>query len=238
MSTDEIEALRKEATEILDAILIDPSGRISRIDDAGMTLVLSSEDKEGKDYKFARGCKFLRMIKRDQTEEIKGGPRADVFKNPGKKGIGASIMTNLDGEVTEVIIGKERDVLDEVNRWAKTDVYIPWFDKANPDRPLTIVEKNTNFGDFVDNTNFGTWLFRAADMSKLAIWVHPAEEYLPLIREGMKTYWAVTGGTLDDLRQARWLDDSKKEQRLPEETLANIAKIKPRNSTGASSSRS
>jgi membrane fusion protein, heavy metal efflux system len=81
---------------------------------------------------------------------------------------------------------KKRDVVAEVERWARTEVYVPWFDKAQPDRELTLVEKNTNIGDIVDNTNFGTWLFKVADMSRLQIWVHPAEEYLPLIRDGLK----------------------------------------------------
>jgi multidrug efflux pump subunit AcrA (membrane-fusion protein) len=227
MNTDEIEALRKEANDVLDAILIDPTGRITKIDDAGMTLLLSSEDKNGKAYKFAKGCKFSRVIKRDETEEIKGGPRADDFKNLGKKGIGASIVTNLDGEVTEVIIGKERDVLEEVNRWARTDVYVPWFDKANPDRELTLVEKNTSIGDIVDNTNFGTWLFRVADLGKLAIWVHPAEEHLPLIREGMKVHYAITEGALREL--GKDLSEQRKganDQKQVDEVMAKLDKLR------------
>lgn len=187
MTDDEIAALRKEANEILDSMLINPTGRIIKIDDAGITLVLSEEDKQGKVYKFAKNCKFFRVLTRYAKQEIKEGVKADAFQRLGKRGIGAMVATNTDDEVTEILVGKERDVLDEVNRWARTEVYIPWFDKGHPDRELTVVEKNTNIGDIVDNTNFGTWLFRVADMSKLQIWVHPAEEYLPLIREGMKT---------------------------------------------------
>jgi membrane fusion protein, heavy metal efflux system len=81
---------------------------------------------------------------------------------------------------------KVRDAALEAEKWARTEVIVPWFDKAHPERELTVLEKNTNIGQIVDNTNFGTWLFRVGDMSQLQIWVHPPEEYLPLIREGMK----------------------------------------------------
>jgi cobalt-zinc-cadmium efflux system membrane fusion protein len=111
-------------------------------------------------------------------------------------------MTNeeieaLRAEANEIINTKKpRNVVDEVERWARTEVPVPWFDKDHPNRELTVVEKNTNFGDIVDNTNFGTWLFRVADMSQLQIWVHPPEEYLPLIYEGMKK----NGGLMWEIR--------------------------------------
>ncbi len=200
MTDDEIEALRKEAYDILDSRLLHPTGRITRIDDTGMMVLRSNEDKEGKFYNFATECKFFRT-KKDGTEEIKEGLKAAVFQKLGKNGVGAQIVTNAKGEATQVVVGKERDVLDEVNRWARTEVYVPWFDKAHPDRELTLVEKNTNIGDIVDNTNFGTWLFRVADMSRLQIWVHPAEEYLPLIREALKNETAKKNGGLQwDIR--------------------------------------
>jgi multidrug efflux pump subunit AcrA (membrane-fusion protein) len=192
MTDEEITALRKEANEMLDSLLINPTGRISKIDATGLTLLLSHEDKKGMTYKFAKDCKFFRTIKRYDKEEIKEGVKAAVFQNIGPKGLGAMIVTNNDGELTEVIIGKERDALDEVQRWAKTEVVVPWFDKAHPDRKVTVLEKNTNIGDFVDNTNFGTWLFRVADMTRLQIWAHPPEEFLPLIREGMKKNGGMT----------------------------------------------
>ena len=81
---------------------------------------------------------------------------------------------------------KARDAALEAEKWARVEVKVPVFDKDRPDRDMTILEKNTNIADIVDNTNFSTWLFRVADMSQMQIWVHPPEEYLPLIREGMK----------------------------------------------------
>jgi multidrug efflux pump subunit AcrA (membrane-fusion protein) len=82
---------------------------------------------------------------------------------------------------------KTRDVVNEVERWARVQVKVPWFDKSDEgkQRKLTILEKNTSIGDIVDNANYGTTLFRLADMSRLQIWVHPPEEYLPIIRKGL-----------------------------------------------------
>jgi multidrug efflux pump subunit AcrA (membrane-fusion protein) len=199
MTDTEIEDLRREAYEIIDTWLFAPNGRISKIDDTSLTLMLNKGDKESKLYRFAKECKFYQAIKKDDKEdkqEIKGGVKADIFQKLGKKGLGATVVTNDKGEVTELIVKKERDVVDEVNRWARTEVYVPWFDKAHPDRELTVVEKNTHIGDFVDNTNFGTWLFRVADLSRLQIWVHPPEEFLPRIRDGMKE----NGGLTWDVR--------------------------------------
>ncbi len=83
---------------------------------------------------------------------------------------------------------KPRDVVAEVERWAKVAVTVPWFDKskAGENRQLTILEKNTNIGDIVDQANYGTTLFKVADMSRLQIWVHPPEEYLPVIRKSLE----------------------------------------------------
>jgi multidrug efflux pump subunit AcrA (membrane-fusion protein) len=83
---------------------------------------------------------------------------------------------------------KSRDVVKEVERWARVQVKVPWFDKTEDGkkRELTILEKNTAIGDIVDNANYGTTLFRLADMSRLQIWVHPPEEYIPIIRKGLE----------------------------------------------------
>jgi cobalt-zinc-cadmium efflux system membrane fusion protein len=70
-------------------------------------------------------------------------------------------------------------------KWARVEIRVPWFDKANPERELTLVEKNTNVNDMVDPIN-STPLFKLADVNRLQIWVHPPEEYLPLIREGLQ----------------------------------------------------
>jgi membrane fusion protein, heavy metal efflux system len=80
----------------------------------------------------------------------------------------------------------DRDIVDEVQRWARVEIKVPWFDAAHPNRLLTILEKNTNLTDMVDPANYTTPLFRVADLSRLQIWVHPPEEYLPMLRQQLK----------------------------------------------------
>ncbi|HWY86478.1 MAG TPA: hypothetical protein VNX28_07135 [Gemmataceae bacterium] len=79
---------------------------------------------------------------------------------------------------------KVRSADDEM-KWARVEIRVPWFDKANPNRELVVVEKNTNINDMVDPINSPP-LFKLADTSRLQIWVHPPEEYLPLLREGLR----------------------------------------------------
>ena len=76
MTNEEIAALRKEANDIIDALLLVPSGRVAKIDENGMTLLLTKDDKLGTYYKFAKGCKFFKAIKKDgkdDKEAIKEG---------------------------------------------------------------------------------------------------------------------------------------------------------------------
>jgi cobalt-zinc-cadmium efflux system membrane fusion protein len=56
--------------------------------------------------------------------------------------------------------------------WARVEVRAP--------HDGTIVEKNTNVGDWVDPSN-GNPMFRIADLTILAAWLHPLEEYLPVL---------------------------------------------------------
>jgi membrane fusion protein, heavy metal efflux system len=84
--------------------------------------------------------------------------------------IGGMILENKD----------IRDPAEEAKRWARVEVRLQ---KSGRDsnRELVIVEKNTNIGDFVDPGKDPP-LFRVADMNRLMIWVHPPEEYLPMLR--------------------------------------------------------
>ena len=79
-----------------------------------------------------------------------------------------------------------RDVVAEVKKWARVEVNVPRFDLDKPDRQLTIVEKNTHVGDMIDPANYGTPLFKVADLSRLKIWANPPEEYLPILGERLK----------------------------------------------------
>jgi multidrug efflux pump subunit AcrA (membrane-fusion protein) len=79
---------------------------------------------------------------------------------------------------------KKAPTLEQEKNWARVEVLVPWFDKANPDRELVIVEKNINVNQMVDPINT-PYLFKLADLSKLQIWVYPPEEYLPIIDKGV-----------------------------------------------------
>jgi cobalt-zinc-cadmium efflux system membrane fusion protein len=74
---------------------------------------------------------------------------------------------------------------EEELKWARVELRVPNYEKTNPNRELIVVEKNTNLNDMVDPIN-STPLFKLADTSRLAIWVFPPEEYLPIIQEGLK----------------------------------------------------
>jgi membrane fusion protein, heavy metal efflux system len=77
----------------------------------------------------------------------------------------------------ETIQAEKRDARKEKD-WARVEV-----------RALTdgiIVEKNTHMGDWVDPANYGTPMYRIADLSKLQVWINPAEEYLSALQDFLK----------------------------------------------------
>jgi cobalt-zinc-cadmium efflux system membrane fusion protein len=84
-----------------------------------------------------------------------------------------------DKEIQEVkdeagkIAGTKRDPKKEKD-WARVEVRAP--------HDGVVVEKNTNLGDWVDPVN-GNPIVRIADLSVLAVWVHPFEEYLPVFQK-------------------------------------------------------
>jgi cobalt-zinc-cadmium efflux system membrane fusion protein len=79
---------------------------------------------------------------------------------------------------------KKNRSADEEKNWARVEIRVPRF-SDNPNAELVVVEKNTNLNDMVDPINSPP-LFKLADTSRLQIWVHPPEEYLPLIQERLK----------------------------------------------------
>ena len=80
----------------------------------------------------------------------------------------------------------KRDVVKEVEEWARVEIKAPEFGPKNARSDLTIVEKNTHLGDMVDPANYGLPMFRIADLSRLQIWVHPPEEDLKVLREQLQ----------------------------------------------------
>jgi multidrug efflux pump subunit AcrA (membrane-fusion protein) len=82
---------------------------------------------------------------------------------------------------------------DEEVNWARVEIKAPRF-CDDPKRELVIIEKNVTQGEVVDPSR-DTPLFRLADLSQLQIWMHPPEEYLPLIRKQLdragRVTWAI-----------------------------------------------
>jgi multidrug efflux pump subunit AcrA (membrane-fusion protein) len=83
---------------------------------------------------------------------------------------------------------QKRDAKEEAEKWARVEIRVPWLNKDYPRRrtsyrELTVVEKNTNLYAMVDPINTSTPLFKLADLSRMQIWVHPPEEFLPVFRQ-------------------------------------------------------
>jgi cobalt-zinc-cadmium efflux system membrane fusion protein len=66
---------------------------------------------------------------------------------------------------------------EQVDRWARIEVKAP--------ETGIIVEKNTNVGDIADPGKDPP-LFRVADLTTLGVWIHPPEEYLPVLKKLLK----------------------------------------------------
>ena len=77
-----------------------------------------------------------------------------------------------------------RDPEAEALKWSRAEIRVPRLSEG-PEQELTIVEKNACITDIVESGK-GRPLLRLADLTKLQIRVEPPEEYLPLIRAGLK----------------------------------------------------
>jgi cobalt-zinc-cadmium efflux system membrane fusion protein len=66
-----------------------------------------------------------------------------------------------------------------VERWARIEVRAP--------ATGTLVEKNTNVGDIADPGKDPP-LFRIADLGAFSIWIHPPEEYLPVLQKLLREH--------------------------------------------------
>jgi cobalt-zinc-cadmium efflux system membrane fusion protein len=95
------------------------------------------------------------------------------------------IRKEAAGIASLIIQAKVRDT-DMEAQWARVEIKVPWFDKTDPDRELTVVEKNTCLNDMLDPINSPAPLFKIADLNRLQIWVHPPEEYLPTLQKNLE----------------------------------------------------
>jgi cobalt-zinc-cadmium efflux system membrane fusion protein len=157
--------------------------------DAVCSLNLSTETLERHRKLFAEGALSLAALRQTERQQLADSNTLLTAERT------LIAMKLTDQEVDEVKQEAEkiarlaseglvkRNAREETERWARVEVRVPWFDKSHPERELTIVEKNTSLYAMVDPIATSTPLFKVADLSRVQVWVHPAEEYLPLFRK-------------------------------------------------------
>jgi membrane fusion protein, heavy metal efflux system len=107
---------------------------------------------------------------------------AEVAVQSDRNAVSKAERTLRSWRLTDAEIAVIRDEAERLNRapdgraedaaWARVEVRAPL--------DGTILEKNVNFGDVVDTTSD---LFKVADRSQLAVWVHVFEEDLPRLQD-------------------------------------------------------
>jgi cobalt-zinc-cadmium efflux system membrane fusion protein len=105
-----------------------------------------------------------------------------VWKLPAEE------IKQVEDEAATILkdIKKKRDPEEEIKRWARVEIRAPIYardkeGKPDADREMVVLERNFAMGELVDPGR-DIPLFRLADMTRLQIWVHPQEEYLPFFR--------------------------------------------------------
>ena len=82
-------------------------GKVTKIDEKSVTITNKKSFKDGKAFDLAKGVKFFKEVTKDdktEKEEIKDGLKAEVFAKLSDKGVNATITTNDDGKVTEIVV--------------------------------------------------------------------------------------------------------------------------------------
>jgi len=102
-------------------------------------------------------------------------------------------VEGLKVEAAFIAAQDKQGALKDEREWARVEIRVPKF-SADPHQQLMVVEKNTNLGRMLDPIA-SMPLFKLADLSRLTIWVQPAEEYLPLLKErlnkGLPLVWRI-----------------------------------------------
>ena len=81
------------------------SGNIVGVSGSKITVRIK---KDSKEYDTAKDVKVAKMVKKSK-EELPDGLKNDIFKNlDSKKGVAATLITNDDGKVTEIILGGKK----------------------------------------------------------------------------------------------------------------------------------
>src|SRR5207245_7667808 len=99
-------------------------------------------------------------------------------------------IADIEKEAQLIIDLKKIRDPDVEKKWAEVYMRVPSAPWLERNAQLVVVEKNCSVGQMCDAT---TIIFKLADLSRLQIWVHPPEEYLPLLRsrlsKGAKLKW-------------------------------------------------
>jgi cobalt-zinc-cadmium efflux system membrane fusion protein len=173
--------------------------------DAVCSLKLSTETLERHYKLFAEGAIALATLRQSERQKEADSNTLLTAERTLRT------MKLEDGEVKDIKAeaariadlaseGKiKRDAKEEAEKWARVEVRVPVFDKETKDtRELTVVEKNTNVYAMVDPIATGAPLFKVADLKRVQVWVHPAEEYLPTFRKMLDSrgregpLWSIT----------------------------------------------
>jgi multidrug efflux pump subunit AcrA (membrane-fusion protein) len=97
-----------------------------------------------------------------------------------------SDITEIKAEANDIHDQKKLRAAELEKKWARVDIKVPDV-RGDANRTLVVLAKNTNINDFVDPSR-DTPLFRLGDLSRLQIWVHPPEEYLPLFQDFLRKH--------------------------------------------------
>jgi hypothetical protein len=84
-------------------------GRITKIDEKCVTVKAGKDD--AKLYDLTIDCKFYRLGK-DGKEEIKDGAKAEIFQKIPDKGFSATIETDTNNKVKEVVLTGKKKAAD------------------------------------------------------------------------------------------------------------------------------
>jgi cobalt-zinc-cadmium efflux system membrane fusion protein len=153
--------------------------------DAICALRLSQDTLDRHSKLFQEGAASVATLKADERQ-VQGDSNTKLTAERSLK------MWKMTDEEIKAIVDEANVIADQKKtrsadkekNWARVEIRVPKF-SDNPSAQLVVVEKNTNLNDMVDPINSPP-LFKLADTSRLQIWVHPPEEYLPLIRERLQ----------------------------------------------------
>jgi len=94
-------------------------------------------------------------------------------------------IDDIKAEASKLVDEKKKPNAKDDVKWARVEIRVPVFDKADPNREMVVMEKNANVGDILEPGKSPP-LFKVADISRLEIRAHPPDDYLPFLREALR----------------------------------------------------